>query len=211
MDFFGEVSEPWWTDDPVFIIGGGPSLEGRDLRGLTSRGWVLGVNRAADFVPVHATFTLDAKFLTERASDLSAWTRTGEVYAAVPEDWERAPAPGVTYLRRVQGTGLSGARTAIVNGLNSGYGALNLAVLKGARLIYLLGFDMVPLPKDAPSHWHGGYPWHTGSSHKYYGRWADKFKAAAADCNARGVYVANANSKSAIDAFPFVTYEGLGL
>jgi len=211
MIFFNKVDEPWWDDNPVYIVGGGLSLVGRSLTHLYDKGYILGINRAADLIQVDATFTLDTTFLRERATALRAWARDHEVYAAVPEDWSDTLIDGVKYLERRNGTGLSGNQSVITNGLNSGYGALNLAVLKRARKVYLLGFDLVEPSKSEPTHWHGGYAWGNRSSHKYYGRWADKFRAAAEDCKSLGVEVINANPRSAITAFPTTSYDAIGI
>ena len=97
----------------------------------------------------------------------------------------------------------------MINGLNSGYAAINLAVLKKARRIYLLGFDMVPTAKDK-THWHDGYPWNNGSSIVYYSRWAKLFDTIAKQLP-DGVEVINANENSGIDSFKKTTYRGIGL
>jgi hypothetical protein len=207
---FGVVDEPWWDDRPVFIVGGGPSLIGRDLSRLRQRGWVLGVNRAADLVPVDATFSLDAVFIRRRADDLAKWAETQQVYLGMPASYPGPFIPGAIYLDRIRGAGLSRNPGRVINGLNSGYSALNVAALKRAREIFLLGYDMVPTPRDGLSHWHGGYPWQERSSETYYRRWADLFKGAAAELPA-GVKVWNCNPASSVRAFPFSSYEAIGL
>lgn len=208
----GKIGPPWWDDRPAWIVGGGPSLSGYDLSDLRSHGRVLGVNRAADLVPCDATFTLDGNFLRQRSSDLVEWAASGqEVFAAVSDDWFGGtvdPVPGVTYLLRVQGKGVGQDQGAIVNGLNSGYGALCLAILKRAREIYLLGYDFKNRREGL--HWHDGYPWGSGRCYVYFKRWARRFDEIAADLP-DGVRVWNANVDSAVRAFPFRSYEDLGL
>jgi hypothetical protein len=213
---FGQVTEPWWDGRPVFVVGGGPSLAGRDLSLLHERGHVLGVNRAADHWPlVDATFSLDREFARRYAAHLAHWGKTHEVYLAVSTDWHRSARQiqGVTYLEREHGRGLSLDPGKIRNGLNSGYGALNLAVLKRAREIFLLGFDLTEPKEKAPTHWHSGYEWGTRSTVKYWQRWADRFVDISHDLaqHRPDVRVYNANPKSAIRAFPFTTYEEIGL
>lgn len=208
---FSRIGPPWWDDRDVWIVGGGPSLEGRDLSDLRARGRVLGVNRAAELVPCDATFTLDQTFLDRRSADLAAWAAAGqEVYAAVPDGWLTRGNPvvaGVRYVLRVEGTGI-GRPDAMVNGKNSGYGALCLAVLKRARRIYLLGYDLRTADRD--SHWHDGYPWQNNRCQVYYEKWARRFDEIR-DELPDGVRVFNCNPGSVIDAFPFAPYEELGL
>lgn len=208
---FGAVGGPPWSGRPVYVLGGGPSLAGYDLSNLRSLGLVLGVNRAADLVPVDATFTLDLHFMKQYAAQLEGWAKAGqEVYIAAPSDYPRDPIPGVTYLLRKPGEGCSRDPRVIVNGLNSGYGAVQLAILKGATTVYLLGFDMVD-PAGGPKHWHDGYPWQAArGSVSVYRDWSRRFDDLARELP-RGVEVLNANPESGIRAFPFTTYEAIGM
>ena len=209
---WGRVGPPYWEGRQLFVVGGGPSLAGYDLGRLREHGWVLGVNRTADYWPVDAVFTIDYQFLRRRAADLAGWAARGiETYAAVADDYDRPPIPGVTYLKRVSMDGISLDPSVIANGLNSGFGGLNLAVLKLARRIILLGFDLQPVAKDQPTHWHSGYDWGGArASVSHYERWASRFRQAVSMIPP-GVEVLNANPDSAIRAFPFTTYEAIGL
>lgn len=206
---FGVISEPWWDDRDVFIIGGGKSLAGHDLTSLHKRGRLVGVNRSADFCTCSCTFTLDHNFLRKRADQMQQWSDDGqEVYAAVGDTWfDNVPiVPGVTYLRRQQGKGVGEDPHIIINGCNSGYGALCLALLKRAKRIYLLGFDM----KGENEHFHDGYPWGCGRSAIYFERWAERFNQIRDDLP-DGVEVFNCNPESGIVAFPFSSYHQIGI
>lgn len=207
---FGVIAEPWWDDRDVFIIGGGASLKGRKIDILHEKGLVLGTNRAAEFATCHATLTLDHSFIRNRANLLKQWANGDgqEVYAVVGSTWlDTVPAiPGVTYLQRVQGFGVGDNLGQIVNGCNSGYGALCLAVLKRARRIWMLGFDL----NAGNDHWHDGYTWGSDRSKIYFSRWAERFDEIRQDLPA-GVEVFNCNPKSAIVAFPFSTYDEIGI
>lgn len=208
---FGEVSpEPSWSNRPVFIIGGGPSIIGHDISRLRERGWVLGVNRAADEVPCDATMTVDMVFAGRRSHALREWSKTQEVYIAVPTDYPRPPVEGATYLKRLPLEGCSRNPGAIHNGLNSGYGAVQVAIHKGGKEIYLLGFDMTD-PGDGPVHWHSGYGNPASrNAVRTWGDWARRFDQLAAEVP-EGVVIKNANPKSRVTAFPFTSYEELGL
>jgi len=207
---FGSINEPWWDDRDVYIIGGGESLKGRNIQILHEKGLVVGVNRAAEFAKCHASFTIDHSFIRNCAPLLQSWANGGgqEVYAAVGNTWldEMPPIPGVTYLQRVQGKGVGFNPGQIVNGCNSGYGALCLAVMKRARRIWMLGFDM----GANNNHWHDGYKWGSQRSKIYFSRWAKRFEEIRDDLP-DGVEVFNCNPDSAIVAFPFSTYDHIGI
>lgn len=210
---FGHVGGPSWADRPAYVVGGGGSLRGRDMSRLRDRGYVLGVNRAADLVPCDATVSIDVHFMAKHGAQLAAWAERGqEVYLAVPPDYDRAPIPGATYiLRSTPGEGCSHDPRMVVNGLNSGYAAVQVAILKGARTVYLLGFDMVDVPKGEPQHWHGGYPWQGARGGiRCYPDWARRYLAMAREMPP-GVRVVNCNPASAVRAFEFGTYEEVGL
>lgn len=209
---FGCVTPcPSWSDRPVFIVGGGPSLKGRDLSMLHERGRVIGVNRAPEFLVCDAAFSLDKRFARRFHAKLLAWAAAGiEVYLAMPIDMPGPAIPTATYLKRVSGDGCTRDPGEIKHGLNSGYGAVQLAALKGARDIYLLGYDMVD-PGEGSVHWHSGYEWQgSRGSVRCYPDWARRFHALAAELPP-GVQVTNCNPRSAITAFPFGSYEEVGL
>ena len=195
-----------------FVVGGGPSLVGRDLSRLRDRGFVLGVNRAAELIPVDATFSLDLTFIRNFRDLLTRWAGEHRVFLAVPPDYPEPWILGATRLERAPGRGLSGDGGKVTNGLTSGYGALHVALQTlGFRDIILLGFDMDPPADDQPTHWHSGYDWHSRRSARvYYDRWAAKFDEIA-ETLPPGTRVVNANPRSKIRAFPRSTYEAFGL
>ena len=196
-----------WGDRPLFIVGGGPSLRGRDLSSLRSRGRVLGVNRAAEFWPVDATFSQDIVFMDKHRSLLEAGIARGEeVYLAVAEGYAGRLIEGAVYFTRSEaGQGKPGD---LVNGKHSGHGALQLALRRGARDITLLGYDLHPVTSEEPAHWYDGPRDETTMI--YFARWANAVDALAAELPP-GVVVRNANPNSAVTAFPLISYEEVGL
>ena len=104
----------------------------------------------------------------------------------------------------VHGVGLSRDAGALVTGRNSGFQALNLAVLAGARRILLLGFDGAPAA-DGSTHWHGGHKSPSGPS--IYKHFRAAMTAVEGDLAAIGVEVLNCSPGSAINSFPKVPLE----
>jgi hypothetical protein len=96
------------------------------------------------------------------------------------------------------GTGISLDPEILVTGSNSGFQALNLAILAGARTVILLGMDGNPAP-DGKTHFFGDHP--RVEPMTIYPLVRASFKAGAAAIKAAGVRVINCSPGSAISAF----------
>lgn len=190
---YGSVSPPYWEDD-LFLIGGGKSAVGfdysllREKRVLAVNSHSLSLVNAAAAV---AVFSLDNRWVRGNRDFLAGFA--GEKYVALPlETWpDCGGIPGVTYLRWGYEFGLSEDPSVVNTGGNSGYAALNLAYLKRARRIFLVGFDM---------------NWHEDPT---YFQWAAKFRTTVRQLVERGMPVYNVNPRSSIDAFPRIDSEGV--
>jgi hypothetical protein len=105
----------------------------------------------------------------------------------------------MTCLRKEAGEGLG--RRAIRTGCNSGYQAINLAYLRGATTIVLLGYDMQH-GADGRRHFHGDHPAPLGNfATGMPGLCASKFPALASDLSAEGVRVLNCTRQTALSCF----------
>lgn len=102
-----------------------------------------------------------------------------------------------------RGAGLSRDPGFLVTGWNSGFQALNLAILAGAARVLLLGFDACHTP-DGRSHWHGGHP---KASSGDFGPFLRAFSAAEAAIAEAGVEVLNCSPVSRIESFPKVSLD----
>lgn len=203
------LADPWWDDRPVAIIGGGASLKGIDLEPLKHCHTVAVKGTLFDHRWAEMGFGVDSL-------DLRRWWRKlGS--AAMPVWWavaDRWTDPDKLYfpppLRLIQRTRyeakLSEEMGRISSGGSSGFGALNVAYLKRAKLVVLFGFDYKPL----------GGEWHANGSHynprHYYNpqdwkEWAFNFSLIGGQLKQRGVEVVNASPDSSIEAFPKVTVE----
>jgi hypothetical protein len=111
---------------------------------------------------------------------------------------------GCLYVPSVDEPGLSLDPSVIHQGGNSGYQALNLAVLLGARRILLLGFDM------GGEHWHPRHPYGLNNpSEGNFARWLRAFETGLPDLERAGVEVINATPGSALNCFPKANLEVL--
>lgn len=194
--------------DRVAIVATGPSLRFFDLellRGLD----VIAVNGAILALPFEPTawVTIDTSPANRAIMRARLRWPTTEFYAAVPSDYglgispnRRPPVePHIRYIRRLDRLhhkylGLSDDPAAVLTG-NSSYGALNVAWLKGARRVALLGVDGA-----------GGYAWAPGAPRnlsdlpRLFGEAAQKLRNA-------GVEVRVGSLESKVRAWPRVSPE----
>ena len=203
---FGAVGPPWWNDRTVYVVGGGPSLKGFDFTRLPSLGHVFGVNQAMVDAHCCAGISIDRLFIDANRLRLETFAASRELYLAPGNTWRKLlePVAGATYLRNVP-AGLSREPGTVATGGTSGYAALNLAVLKGAKRIVLLGYDYGLI--DGRHHYHDAYPWHHVANDQSWPAWAKQFDAAAPLLAAQGVEVVNASPQSAITCFPKMSIE----
>jgi hypothetical protein len=142
------VPKPIWSGHDVYIIGGGPSLENFDWNLLKGKK-TIGCNNAYQlgFDVCKICIFGDRKWYLHHKKDLASYT--GVVYGAEPSLKSQSLGSEVKMLKRYakgiceDGVGWNG---------NTGYAAINLAILLGAKRIYLLGFDMKRTPER--SNWH---------------------------------------------------------
>lgn len=93
-------------------------------------------------------------------------------------------------------------------GGNSGYQAINLAYLMGAKRIILLGFDCKPV--DGKDHWFGQHP--NGLIQiQPYQLWMNHFPSLAKDLENRDIEVINCSPDSAIQCFKKMSIEDVCL
>jgi hypothetical protein len=176
-------------------LAGGPSLTPADVEACRPF-FTLAINNSIDLAPwADVCFAADFSWWDARQGlpDYGGW-RVGM------EPWSRADPgkyPAVTRFGNAGPVGLSLEPTRLCTGQNSGYAAINLAVLCGATTILLLGYDMQP-GVDGTHHWH---PAHPGDRHPNYRRCIAAFETLKEPLTQRGVVVYNCSSESAITAF----------
>ncbi|MBX9757215.1 MAG: hypothetical protein K2Y29_00450 [Beijerinckiaceae bacterium] len=163
---------------------------------------MIAVNDAMLHAPwADVVFSIDTVWLRRRQAALMQFA--GEKVMAVPaapRSMFIPPLPGVRYLRRVSAVGLSVDPGAIASGFNSGYGALGMAIMRGASEVFLLGYDM-----NGPGHFHRGYDWFCRFGVRQYPTWAAMFSRLAE--RSGETRVINCNPASAIRCFPFASID----
>jgi len=130
------------------------------------------------------------------------WAAFAGQKCSIESSGSKALSEDVHILKNANGTthgfGLSRDPQKLVTGWNSGFQALNLAILAGAKTIILLGFDGKP-GIDGKTHWFGSHPTPTPAAAFPFYRQA--MSMAERDIEAAGVHVVNCSPGSAIDSF----------
>lgn len=196
---FSQITTPPQHSN-VIIVGGGPSLTGLDLRALCGNScfYVLAINNAAWKLPnAGGCITADVRW-AEHYSKRLTQEFNGDKFVVVPDDCDLQTWAGITYLRQSTEQGISDrADTVRVRG-TSGYAAINVACLLGAKRIWLLGFDMAAPGK----HWFGSYPWSSATDEAIYASWCAEFDYLAKVLCSCGVSVNNVGMGSKLQSFP---------
>jgi len=208
-----------WRGRPCFVIGGGPSLKSFDWDRLTGH-LSIGVNRA--FERMHhpsIIYSMDHLYYRNLEADsygdgecgenvrqrfldyngVRLWIHTKDWYTA-PDIYECGRLANSDRMSESIKDGLGG-------GNNSGFGALNLAIILGADPIYLLGFDMKG-SAGQNDWWHkphirrnkNALVEHRASDGCYKLSFIPHFKKISSWANARAKII-NLNPDSAIDCF----------
>jgi len=124
-------------------------------------------------------------------------TFSGERYTQYRDEKEKqfADENGIIALKGINEKGLG--RDRLHFNSNSGAQAINLAYLKGATQIVLLGYDMQQTGGKA--HWFGSHPptLHNGN----YSAYVQSFTRLAEDLAAEGVDVVNCTRETALHQF----------
>jgi hypothetical protein len=189
-------------DKPVYLVGGGTSLASFDFSKICGKGIIVGLNNSAFNTESDCLVTLDQHFVRMRRDQIAEYARKKETILVMPlAENQHKHIPEATYIERIRGDRLSGQPHQIA-GVHTGFAAMNLAYLKKAKKIYMLGYDM-HIGKNA-THWHGGYPWHSAVNHKYFDRFARGFEEAALQFEEAGTEVINVigDNDSLIQTFP---------
>lgn len=194
-----ELTDPAWPPVPrlwpgeiVACVASGPSLTQADVDQLRGRCKVIVVNDNYRLAPwADLLYAADEKW----------WDHHHGVpeFAGIKVTWS-VPAAKRWNLKRVPGVrqpGLSCDPARLHLGGNSGYQAINLAWLMGARRIVLLGYDMQAAP--GKTHWFGDHP-KPLQNNGTFKRWIANM--ATIRPTLHGVEVINCSRATALECFP---------
>lgn len=209
-----------WAE-PCIVAATGPSLTPDVISYVRyvriANNWrVLAVNDAYSVMPwADAMYACDNHWWLAEGRDVSKFA--GELWTS--HEWIDHPHevhindarevvkkfPRVQLVQGQDGAEFSFDQQFIRYGNNSGFQAINLALLKGCRRIVLVGFDMRYVGGQA--HYFGNHPkgMHQNTDEQYR-KYIDKF-AFAAQRLPKGVSIVNATPGSALTCFPMMSLE----
>lgn len=159
---------PSFPGATAFLLGGGPSLvqdgigflHDSDLREtvLVGPSVMIAINRSYRIFPfADFLFFMDHRFFEWESPEPGFTAFKGK---KVSFHYENSSLPSnILLLHRGTHTGLSSNPQILCHGTNSGYAAINLAVLLGCTKLILLGYDMSP--QNGKLHHYEDYPENT--------------------------------------------------
>lgn len=179
-----------------YVVGGGPSLKGFDFERLRGQR-VIVANAAYVEVPwAEAVVFADQRFYEWQLGRPEWENFQGQKITTWSKD-----LPGTIYYGKTSYAALS-RDPRVLAGTNSGEKAVNLAYLRGAKTIYLLGFDMQPNGNYHDRHLLAG-------RQNHYAKFQKSLTEMGHVLLARGVRVFNACKTSGVTVFPRIGLEDL--
>jgi hypothetical protein len=194
---FGKLPTTEFEGQTVYIIGGGPSLKGMDERLNALQGPVLAVNDAYKFQSATHLYFGDDMWYHHHKKDLRRFR--SKIFTT-----SNISARGIVNLRKSTDP-ISTDPGALAFNLNSGYAAINLALLCGAKSIILLGFDMCR-DEEGDTNWHENIRYVTEDTYVGFISRSQSLKTAIGRHFPK-VEILNANMASKLDAFPKVPFD----
>lgn len=139
-----------WDGAEVFIIGGGMSLDGWVFENLIGER-TIGCNDAYKFGPKICNICIfgDHKWLKVHEKNLAKYVEQGGLVVTNDRNLQGSKIPWLNWMPR-QNKGLHA--DALGWSTNTGASAINLALILGAKKVYLLGFDRHRT--NGKSNWH---------------------------------------------------------
>lgn len=192
--------DPIWAGETVYIVGGGPSLLNFNWNSLAGKKTIV-INKAIlSLSSANVFYWTDSRVYgwykseIDKFKGLKVTIRDSPLY---PND--------VKILKKGDRYGLSEDVSTLSHGNNSGYAAINLAYLLGAKKIVLLGYDMKN--NGTQGHYHDGYPVPPTGDSIYKEQFIPGFVILAGLLKEKRIEVYNASVESSILAWPKITHE----
>jgi hypothetical protein len=192
-----------WPGETAVCIASGPSLNAEDVEYVKGKARTIVINGSYVLAP-----WADVLYSADANPFRWYWEHGPKGYERIAmRDFRglkfsltkrSAQWSGVQVLKQGCEDGLSLDPTRLCLGMNSGYQAINLAVLLGAVRILLLGYDM-NVAKDGTEYWHAQHPHKKRSPYKSFRR---LFPGIVAPLKKAGVDVINCSRETALECFP---------
>lgn len=185
---------PDWSGWPCVLVASGPSAEDARIEDVRGRAKVVVVNTSVKLAPwADALYACDVAWWRVNRR---LWRDFAGIKASVVAS-VRGVVPDAIIFRDGGQSGLSDEVGTLRHGRNSGFQALGMAMMFGARRIVLVGYDM------RGQHWHGRHPRGLRNpTESGMVRWARLMDDAAPAAAAMGAEIVVASPGSALTAYP---------
>jgi len=201
-----------WNGNTCVILAGGPSLPTDIATRLSPKLRIITINDSWQLAPFadvlyfgdaswwhmqqdRNTRSIDGRFSFHDMIYKGFWVTIANF----------AEHPQVKCLWSTGQAGLETNPVALRTGSNSGYAAINLAYLYGAKKIVLLGYDMKC--QGEKTHWHNGPRERAGMFSVALNTFLPHFDALVEPLKTAGVEVVNATPDSALTCWPYAPLE----
>ena len=197
----------FWSGEDVFIVGGGPSLNGFDFSRVRNKN-VIGCNTAALRL---GSDICDICFFADVVWFLDNFRLLSEFQGLIVTHCQSMLFRSETWLRVMERQEDGLHKDSIGFGGNSGASALNLALILGAKRVFLLGMDCVSTQKQENNTIELDHHWHADTrqlpTDGLYRKFKDGFGRMSIDLPRvfPGTEVFNLNPLSSLRCFPFMT------
>lgn len=196
--------KPDWTGCAAIVAASGPGLTAETVREVAALGsdWrVLAVSDAYRLMPwAHALYATDGRWWRHNngCQDFAGerWSSHNNETAS-DEKRDIAVEYGLSLVRGARNEGFSLDPSMIHYGDNSGFAGINLAILKGARYIVLVGFNMQSV--NGKSHFFGAHP--PAMEKNAYTDYLPRYREAAKLLPAN-IEITNCTPDSLLNCFP---------
>lgn len=188
-----------WLGEIAVCIASGPSLTPEDVDLCRGRSRVIAVNDNYLLAP-----WADILY----ACDFRWWDAHKGVPGFAGEKWtiDRRAKEVYPELRRIEGKnepGFSEDPSRIHNGRNSGFQAVNLALLMGAAKILLLGYDLQK--QGYKTHWFGEHQGLVNT--RDYSNFIEAFNTTRRQVERMGNPIINCTRRTALNCYPKMALE----
>lgn len=186
---------------PLVIIAGGPSLTREDVEYVEKQDVdIMGINDAYRICD-----RLDYLYACDRRWWNHHWTRVSELPCRKFAIEDMDSRVGVEQMENDGFDGLSFEWPKLRTGKNSGYQAINLAILLGYKKLILLGYDMQH--DNGKVHWFGDHPKPLNNAPlKIFKAWIQFYDSMPVP---EDVEIINCSRKTALTCFPRAQLEEL--
>lgn len=182
---------PDWSGRTIVCIASGPSLTADDCEKVRAAGHpVVVTNTSFRLAPwADVVFGMDKAWWKEHHKEVAATCTGRKISTSLAGPFGAESLYACPWWRRV---------------LNSGEGAIMLAIAGAPRRIVLLGYDCQKT--GGKMHWHGDHPKPLGNG-KSLNRWPKHFANVAREAARSGIVIENASRATALTCFPRVELE----